>query len=77
MLGSNNFGQHCRDELPKSQNIIDDIKDKGFTQFSQASIIPFNVGPHEIIEYVACGAEHMFAKTRLDEIYGWGRNDEG
>lgn len=19
----------------------------------------------------------MFAKTRLDEIYGWGRNDEG
>lgn len=29
------------------------------------------------VEYIACGGYHVFAKTQLDEIYGWGRNDEG
>jgi alpha-tubulin suppressor-like RCC1 family protein len=26
---------------------------------------------------VACGGDHIFAKSQLDDIYGWGRNDEG
>jgi len=30
-----------------------------------------------LIIYIACGGEHFFAQTALDDIYGWGRNDEG
>ena len=41
------------------------------------SLIDFKFNHQEKIEYVACGAEHFFAKTALDEMYGWGRNDEG
>lgn len=26
---------------------------------------------------MACGGDHIFAKSQLDDIYGWGRNDEG
>lgn len=26
---------------------------------------------------MACGGDHAFAQSALDEIYGWGRNDEG
>jgi alpha-tubulin suppressor-like RCC1 family protein len=29
------------------------------------------------VSYIECGGSHIFAKTELDEIYGWGKNDEG
>ena len=29
------------------------------------------------VTYIQCGGSHVFAKTELDEIYGWGKNDEG
>ena len=29
------------------------------------------------ISYVACGGEHIFAISRMNELFGWGRNDEG
>lgn len=29
------------------------------------------------IKYISCGGFHMFAQTSLDEVYGWGRADEG
>ena len=29
------------------------------------------------VTYIECGGSHIFAKTELDEIYGWGKNDEG
>ena len=29
------------------------------------------------ISYISCGTNHIFAKTNLDEIYGWGKSDEG
>mgnify|MGYP001047141164 FL=1 len=41
------------------------------------TLIKFPFGNKDIIEYISCGGEHLFAKTALDEIYGWGRNDEG
>ena len=29
------------------------------------------------VSYVACGGEHIFAITRMNELFGWGRNEEG
>lgn len=29
------------------------------------------------INYVTCGGEHLFAISRLNELFGWGRNQEG
>lgn len=29
------------------------------------------------INYIACGGEHIFATSRTNELYGWGRNEEG
>ncbi len=29
------------------------------------------------ISSVACGGEHIFAISRIQELFGWGRNDEG
>lgn len=29
------------------------------------------------INYIACGGEHIFAISRMNELFGWGRNDEG
>lgn len=29
------------------------------------------------IVQISCGSNHIFVKTNLDEIYGWGKNDEG
>lgn len=40
-------------------------------------MIQFPFSNQDKIEYIECGGEHLFAKTTMDEIYGWGRNDEG
>jgi len=29
------------------------------------------------VQFVACGGEHIFAITRNNEIYSWGRNENG
>jgi alpha-tubulin suppressor-like RCC1 family protein len=35
-------------------------------------------GEHSVrISFVACGGEHLFAISRMNELFGWGRNDEG
>ena len=50
-------------------------REKHFKSYGRPSLIKFPTA--DKIEYIACGGEHLFAKTALDEIYGWGRNDEG
>lgn len=81
ILGDNTFGQHAKekDELTKKSGAeLAKIKASGieqFTSYAKPSLIAFPT--IDKIEYIACGGEHLFAKTSLDEIYGWGRNDEG
>jgi alpha-tubulin suppressor-like RCC1 family protein len=40
-------------------------------------VIEFPFTSKDQITYIACGGAHIFAKSSLDQIYGWGRNDEG
>ena len=29
------------------------------------------------VKSIACGGEHVFAVTRSEQVFGWGRNDSG
>jgi alpha-tubulin suppressor-like RCC1 family protein len=84
VLGDNTCGQHGKEELPKKSGAELEIirkqdeengKEMEFRSYSKVSLINFPTV--DKIEYIACGGEHLFAKTTLDELYGWGRNDEG
>jgi alpha-tubulin suppressor-like RCC1 family protein len=89
VLGANTYGQHGKEELsklPADQLAMKVKKNKElaanemgateFTAHARPSLIKFPASQDKIV-MVACGGEHLFAKTALDEIYGWGRNDEG
>ena len=41
------------------------------------SLISFPGDSNKKITFIACGGEHIFAISRNNELYGWGRNDEG
>ena len=88
VLGDNSFSQHGMEDLPPAcsrdelkQAMLDkrNNKESGrpeiFLSYHKATPIRFPT--QDKIEYIACGGEHLFARTTLDEVYGWGRNDEG
>ena len=74
MFGDNTFGQRgCKEIKPEFfQNDL--FKD--YKKYSMPTLIQFKNMSIKII-YVSCGGFHLFAKTNLDEVYGWGRADEG
>lgn len=45
--------------------------------YSRPSKIQFELTYKDKIIYVACGGEHIFARSSLDKVFGWGRSDEG
>jgi alpha-tubulin suppressor-like RCC1 family protein len=53
------------------------IKDEQTYSLANISVIEFPFQQKDRITYIACGGGHIFAKSSIDEIYGWGRNDEG
>lgn len=48
-----------------------------FGKYAKASRVDFPFTQKNKITYIACGGDHAFAQSTLDEVYGWGRNDEG
>lgn len=80
VLGDNSYGQHGVEELPAKVGqtaAAEERKRQGFGPGAVISLIRFPFQTQDRIEYIACNGEHLFAKSALDEIYGWGRNDEG
>ena len=75
VLGDNSYGQHGKEETPAKAG--QGGGREGFGSSATISLIRFRCQAQDRIEYIACNGEHMFAKSALDEIYGWGRNDEG
>jgi alpha-tubulin suppressor-like RCC1 family protein len=77
VLGDNSYGQHGKEEAPAK--VGQGAAPEGNLQGSSATIsqIHFPCQAQVRIEFIACNGEHLFAKSALDEIYGWGRNDEG
>lgn len=49
---------------------------KDYKKYSMPTLIQFKNHSTKI-KYIACGGFHIFAQTNLDEVYGWGRADEG
>lgn len=41
------------------------------------SLIKFPSDNTTRIKFIACGGEHLFAISRINEVFGWGRNNEG
>ena len=41
------------------------------------SIISIGGEAKKRVQFIACGGEHIFAITRNNEIYSWGRNEKG
>ena len=60
--------KQCDDEFDKEVQIY------GFCNISK---VHFPFLKSDKICYISCGSNHIFVKTNLDEIYGWGKNDEG
>lgn len=63
MLGSNQYAQHCLEDLQKHVIVNRDKKKPQFIAFHSFNIVDFHFSGHEVIEQIACGAEHLFAKT--------------
>jgi alpha-tubulin suppressor-like RCC1 family protein len=45
----------------------------------EQSISLINIGGEakKRVKFIACGGEHIFAITRNNETYSWGRNEKG
>ena len=70
VLGDNTYHQHAVEEL------LEPDEKRAFGRFCMPTEIVFPQ-PDVKISIVACGAYHVIVKSSLDEIYGWGRSDEG
>lgn len=84
VFGNNLYGQHGREEIkmapialkrgPEDQGEDWEIR---YNLEDNVSRIAFPFKSPDKISQIACGGEHLFARSLLDEIYAWGRNDEG
>jgi alpha-tubulin suppressor-like RCC1 family protein len=68
VLGDNTYHQHAVEEL-------EDPGRGAYGRYATPSRIRLPIA--DKVTYVACGSYHLLARTGLDEIYGWGRADEG
>jgi alpha-tubulin suppressor-like RCC1 family protein len=41
------------------------------------SLIRFSGDTQKRIGFIACGGEHIFALSKNNELFGWGRNEDG
>lgn len=65
----------CEDELKRRNAEFE--KEENIYGVCNISIVEFPFLKSDKIDYIACGSNHIIVKTNLDEIYGWGKNDEG
>ena len=75
VFGDNTYGQHGVEDKKGSKYGLKNSGTSFYGDFAKMSII--NLKNIEQVDYIACGGDHIFVRTILDEIYGWGRNDEG
>ena len=65
------------DDEEARQIIAEFEKEEKIYGVCNISAVEFPFLKQDKISYIACGSNHIFAKTNLDEVYGWGKNDEG
>jgi alpha-tubulin suppressor-like RCC1 family protein len=65
------------DEETKKIAAADHDKEMKIYSVCNISKVDFPFLKSDIINYISCGTNHIFVRTNLDEIYGWGKNDEG
>lgn len=81
--GSNAYGQLCKESdhnanQKRNKRDFYNLGDKKHNDLSETiNLIKFPGGSLVRVQFVACGGEHIFAITRNNELYGWGRNEEG
>ena len=79
VAGDNSYGQHASEEVKIQAPTLStvNVQEEQTYNLANISVIDFPFKSKDQITYIACGGSHMFAKSSLDQIYGWGRNDEG
>lgn len=81
--GSNAYGQLCKDSdhsanMKRNKRDFYNQGDKKHNDLTESiNLIKFPGGSTVRVQFIACGGEHIFAITRSNELYGWGRNEEG
>lgn len=58
------------------QNTLEEEKGAEFVAKQDDSIFKqIQLDLNQSVKMIACGGDHIFAVTRHDTVYGWGRND--
>lgn len=75
VIGGDTYGQLGRGKHQKQKK----GQQKQFDEEERhISLIHFSGETQVKINFIACGGEHLFAITNItNELYGWGRNDDG